>query len=200
MASLDNRLEELEKDLISDPLGISVYHDLPFAIFLYEPQEEFKLRGALSKLEARLSNEGKEVVTISLADLLWQGIDETRGMEYIVSAEKEYGFKRAEETVSNLISHSKFRPLPDMLAERLEGLDPRKTIVFLVRAGSMAPSIYRMSKLLDEMHGRTMVPLVLFYPGDRESEGELRFMGIPGREGVSGYNYRVRMYEDQSNA
>lgn len=200
MASLDNRLEELEKDLLSDPLGISVYHDLPFALFLYRPREEFKLRSGLKKLEARLANAGKEVVTISLAELLWQGIDETRGMEYVVSAEKEYGFRMAEKTVSNLVSHPKFRPLPDMLTQRLENLDPSKVIVFLLRAGAMAPSIYRMSKLLDEMHGRTMVPLVLFYPGDRESEGELRFMSIPGKEGVSGYNYRVRIYEDQSNA
>jgi hypothetical protein len=197
MSSLDKRLEELEKDLLSDPLGISVYHDLPFAIFLYKPQDEFAIRGGLRKLEARLKNEGKDVIFISLAELLWQGIDETRGMEYIVEAEQKYGYKMAERTVANLISSKKFRPLPDMLTEHLQELDPRKTIVFLVRAGAMAPSTYRMSKLLDEMHGRIMIPLVLFYPGEREGEGELRFMGIEGREGISGYNYRVRIYDDQ---
>lgn len=197
MSSLDKRLEKLEKDLLSEPLGISVYHDLPFAIFLYEPQDEFTLRGGLSKLEARLKNAGKEVQFISLAELLWQGIDETRGMEYILESERKYGYKKAEQTVANLISSGKFRPLPDMLTERLQDLDPRKAVVFLVRAGAMAPSTYRMSKLLDEMHGRTLVPLVLFYPGEREGEGELRFMGVEGREGISGYNYRVRIYDEQ---
>lgn len=197
MSSLDRRLEELEKDLLSEPLGISVYHDLPFAIFLYEPQDEFALRGGLRKLEARLKNAGKEVFFISLAELLWQGIDETRGMEYILEAERKYGYKKAEQTVASLISSGKFRPLPDMLSERLQDLDPRKAVVLLVRAGAMAPSTYRMSKLLDEMHGRTNVPLLLFYPGDREGEGELRFMGVEGREGISGYNYRVRIYDDQ---
>lgn len=197
MSSLDARLEELEKDLLSDPLGISVYHDLPFAIFLYSPIDEFTLRSGIRKLEARLNNAGKDVIVISFAKLLWKGIDDTRGMEYVVEAESEYGYKMAEKTVANLISSDKFRPLPDMLTERLQELDQRKSIVFLVRAGAMAPSTYRMSKLLDKMHGRTMVPLVLFYPGEREGEGELRFMGIQGREGISGYNYRVRIYDDQ---
>jgi len=194
MPSLKARLEDLQRDLLSDPMRISVYHDFPFAIFLYDPQDEFALREELRRLEARLRNEGKEVVKVSLASLLWQGIDETRGMGYVIEAEKRYGYKKAEETVSNLLSLDKFRPLPDILNERLEGLDPKKHVVFLLRAGALAPAVYRMSKLLDQMHGRTMVPIVLFYPGERTGEGELRFMGIEGREGISGYNYRVRIY------
>lgn len=51
-----------------------------------------------------------------------------------------------------------------------------------------------MSKLLDEMHRRTMVPMILFYPGAREGENELRFMDIQEIEGISGYNYRVKIY------
>ena len=81
-----------------------------------------------------------------------------------------------------------------MLTEQMQGLDPKRDIVFLTRAAALAPVIYRMSKLLDEMHRRTMVPIILFYPGEREGESELRFMGIQGREGISGYNYRVKIY------
>ena len=45
MSSLKNRIELLENDLKADPPRISVYHDLPFAIFRYDPEEEWKLRG-----------------------------------------------------------------------------------------------------------------------------------------------------------
>ena len=38
-------------------------------------------------------------------------------------------------------------------------------MAFLVRAGAMAPDIYHMSRLLEEMQGRTRVTTVLFYPG-----------------------------------
>ena len=44
MSSLNNRIELLENDLKAIPPRISVYHDLPFAIFRYDPEEEWTLR------------------------------------------------------------------------------------------------------------------------------------------------------------
>jgi len=192
MTLLRERIDVLEGDLASEPIRISAYHDLPFAIFRYEPDKEYELRKEASLLATRLENRGKKVVTISLAQLMWEGIENTRKISYVVQTEKRFGFEMAQTTVNNLLS--KLSPLPDMLAQKIDGLDQNKYIVFLTRAAALAPAIYRMSKLLDEMHGRTMVPIILFYPGDREGETELRFMGIEGREGISGYNYRVKIY------
>ena len=57
----------------------------------------------------------------------------------------------------------------------------------------MAPAIYHMSKLLDEMHGRTMITTILFYPGTlKEGNTGLLFMDLKDRE-VQG-NYRVKIY------
>jgi len=85
-------------------------------------------------------------------------------------------------------------PLPDILEERIKNLNPAKDIVFLVRAGALAPSIYRCSALLDQMHRRTMVPIILFYPGTAEARTDLRFMNLPDRGHQSAYNYRVKIY------
>ncbi|MBW2023700.1 MAG: DUF1788 domain-containing protein, partial [Deltaproteobacteria bacterium] len=76
----------------------------------------------------------------------------------------------------------------------MQGLDPDKDIVFLVRAGVLAPSIYRCSTLLDQMHGRTMVPILLFYPGSVEGGADLRFMNMEDRANLGAYNYRVKIY------
>lgn len=192
MTSLRERLDNLELDLVSDPLRISAYHDLPFAIFCHPPQEEYKLREEVSRLATRLSNKGRKVTTISLAKLMWDGIEKTRGISYVIETERKFGFQRTQTTANTILS--KLSPLPDMLQKLMEGLNPKIDIVFLTRAAALAPAIYRMSKLLDEMHRLTMVPIVLFYPGGREGENELRFMDIQGREGVSGYNYRVKIY------
>jgi hypothetical protein len=192
MLSLQERLKILEEDLLADPIRISAYHDLPFAIFCYPPEEEYTLREEAIRLSTRLENKGKKITRISLAKLMWEGIETTRGIKYVVKAEQRFGFNRAQTTVNNLLS--KLNPLPGMLAEKMQGLEPVKDIVFLTRAAALAPAIYRMSKLLDEMHRKTMVPIILFYPGEREGESELRFMGIQGREGISGYNYRVKIY------
>ncbi|MBI3990073.1 MAG: DUF1788 domain-containing protein [candidate division NC10 bacterium] len=187
-------MRTLEVDLLADPMRISAYHDLPFAIFQYDPPEEFACRREIVLLATRLHNRGKIVIPISLARLLWRTIEETEGLDAIAREEREFGFERAQRTVTTLLSDPDFKPLPDQLATLLASLDPDRAIVFLVRAGAMAPAIYRMAKLLEEMHGRTRVPMILFYPGHREGETDLSFMGMAGRGQMGTYNYRVKIY------
>ncbi|MEQ8191974.1 MAG: BREX protein BrxB domain-containing protein [Candidatus Eremiobacterota bacterium] len=192
MKSLRDRLDILEEDLLNEHIRISAYHDLPFAIFCYDPEEEYRLRKEAVFLKTRIENKGKEVKIISIAGLMWEGIEKTRGINYVIDTEKKFGFKMAQTTVNNLLS--KLSPLHKIVLEKMKDLNEKKDIVFLIRSGALAPSIYRMSKLLDEMHGFTMVPVILFYPGKREGETDLRFMGIGGKEGSSCYNYRVKIY------
>ena len=78
--------------------------------------------------------------------------------------------------------------------ERIQPLDPTKHVVFLVRAGGFAPYIYRCSALLDSLVRRTMVPIVLFYPGSAETGTDLRFYNLPVDSNLGAYNYRVRVY------
>jgi hypothetical protein len=82
--------------------------------------------------------------------------------------------------------------MPDLLAERLSGLDRKKSIAFLVHASAMAPSLYRMSSLLDDMQGRTEVTTILCYPGTLEGTTGLHFMGLKSREATG--SYRVKVY------
>lgn len=192
MLSPDERIDLLERDLTAAPMRISVYHDLPFAILRYEPSEEWDMRRRARQLAIRLAQVGKEVVTISLAELLWEAIAQTEGLEAVIELEQTRGFDAAQEQVTTYLSDPYFRPLPDLVAARLQTLDPRRHIVFLMRAAAMAPALYHMSKLLDELQGRTLVPSVLFYPGTIEGVTGLRFMGLKDREALG--NYRVKIY------
>jgi hypothetical protein len=49
-----------------------------------------------------------------------------------------------------------------------------------------------MSKLLDEMQGRTKVTTILLYPGSLEGTTGLRYMDLKDREALG--NYRVKIY------
>jgi hypothetical protein len=189
---LKERICLLEEDLKAVPPRISVYHDLPFAILRYLPKEEWELRRLARLMATRLAEVGKSVHFISLAELLWEIIDRTEGLEAIVELEHERGFEAAQEQVTSYLSDPDWRPLPDVLAERLRALDPKKDMVFLTRAAAMAPAIYFMSKLLDELHGRTQVTTILFYPGTLEGTTGLRFMDLKDREALG--NYRVKIY------
>ncbi|RUT01255.1 hypothetical protein DSM106972_068060 [Dulcicalothrix desertica PCC 7102] len=192
MLSLLDRISLLENDLKAVPQRISVHHDLPFAILRYDPKEEWEVRQQAKLLATRMGECGKEVRIISLAEMLWEAIQNSEGLEAIVDLERERGFNDAQEQVNIYLSDYDWCPLTNLLTASLQSLDPQKHIVFLTRAAAMAPAIYQMSKLLDEMQGRTRVTTILFYPGTLEGTTGLRMMGLKDREAMG--NYRVKIY------
>lgn len=192
MSSLKERISQLETDLVASPARISAYHDLPFAILRYDPDEEWELRREVRHLQTRLNHRGKDVHPISLSDLLWEAVERSEGLDAVVALEKTRGFNVAQAQITTYLSDPDWSLLPDMVAERLQSLDPARDIAFLLRAAAMAPAIYHLSRLLDEMHGRTLVPTILFYPGALEGTNSLRFMGLASRETTG--NYRVKIY------
>ena len=191
MSSLKERVRTLEADLKASPMQHYIYHDLPFAIFCYPPGQEWVMRNEISLLKTRLENDTDRTIEyIYLSELMWQAIDESEGIEAIVELERRSGFEEAQLQINDYLSDPDWRPLPNLLAKRLDKLDPVRHIAFIVRAGVLAPNIYRVSKLLDEMKGRTRVPCVLFMPAITEGSG-LRFMGIAENEGRGSYHTKV---------
>lgn len=192
MSSLKGRIELLENDLKAVPQQIKVYDDWPFAILRYDPKEEWELRREINWLATRLGNVGKEASIIPVSEFLWKAIDETEGMEAVVGMERDEGYLRAQQQVTTYLADKDFRPLSKMLADRLAPLDTKKSIAFLTRVAAMSPAIYQMSKLLDEMKGKTRVTTILCYPGSLAGTTELRFMGLRDRDALG--NYRVKIY------
>lgn len=143
-------------------------------------------------MATRLEKAGRAVHTISMAALLWQAIADSEGLEAVVELERERGYIEAQEQITTYLSDQDWRTLADLLAERLAGYDPDKTIAFLTRVAAMAPGIYHMSKLLDQMQGKTQVTTIMFYPGSLEGTTGLRFMDLKEREVLG--NYRVKIY------
>jgi len=188
---LKARVRRLEDDLKATPMRHYVYSDLPFAIFCYHPEDEWTMRNEMRLLRTRLEIAlARKVATISLAELLWQSVEESEGIEAVGALERTQGFDIAQMQIQDYLSDPDWRPLPELLEERLAALDPERHIAFVTRAGALAPNIYRVSKLLDEMKGRTRVPCVLFMPATTEGSS-LRFMGIAENEGRGSYHTKV---------
>lgn len=192
MSSLNNRIELLENDLNASPPRISVYHDLPFAIFRYNPEEEWTLRRETRLLATRLEETGKKTCIIHMSELLWKAIEESEGIDAVVELEKARGYIEAQEQITTYLSDRDWRPLAGLLTERLQSLAASTKVVFLMRAAAMAPGIYHMSKLLDQMLGKTSLTTILFYPGTIEGTTGLRFMALKDRDALG--NYRVKIY------
>lgn len=197
MYSLTERFERLEADLLAQPMRISAYAALPFAIVQYLPEDEWQLRQELRRSTTRLELQGKRVQRISLAELLWQIIDDCEGLAAVVQLEREMGFAIAQRQVQTYLADGDWgHTLVDTLAARLNALDPARDVAFLWRAAALAPNLYFLSKLLDAMQGRTQTPTVLLYPGALHGPTSLYFMNIRERDALG--NYRVKIYGQES--
>lgn len=191
MSDLVHRIKtSLEPILeLADPRErISAYHDMPYALFRYEPEEEFDLRKQLSLLETRLSQKGKRVSRISLAQCLDEAMRSQRPLEDWFAAEREQGTETMVETVHSILSDDAL--LVDLVAMRMpDHPDPLRDVVFIQRAGALFP-MYRVSALLEQLKGRITVPTVLFYPGTLDGAVGLRFMGVLAADP----NYRPKIF------
>ena len=174
---------------LSDPrVGLSAYHDMPYAIFRYEPENEFELRKQATMLETRLSQKGKRIKRISLAECLDEAMRSVRPLEEWFSVEREQGVETVVQTVHSVLSE--YAPLVDLVASRMpENPDPLRDVVFILRTGALFP-VYRTFSLLEQLKGRVHVPTILFYPGDLDGAAGLRFMGVLDAE----HNYRPKIF------
>jgi hypothetical protein len=185
---LTKQLEPVLRQVDPRP-GISVYHDMPYAIFRYPPEEEFAVRQETALLRTRLEQSGKQVTVISLADCMSEGLEaEGLGPEALAEAEKSVGIESTIETIHQILSE--YRPLDDLVAARIPTeADPLRDIIFIVRAGALFP-VYRTSSLLEQLKGKVHVPAILFYPGELDGAAGLRFMGVLDAE----HNYRPKIF------
>lgn len=187
--------QRLTKDLepvllVKDPRpAISRYHDLPFGIFVYPPEDEFAVRKEIGLLRTRLQQTGKRVTTVSLAECLNEALTaEGLGGEALAEAEEASGLGLAVETVFSVLSQ--YQPLDQLVARRVpDDAEPTRDIVFITRAGALFP-LYRTSALLEQLMGQVRVPAVLFYPGTTDGAAGLHFMGVLDAD----HNYRPKIF------
>src|SRR2546425_6002320 len=104
MSDLDHRLRDVLGPLLEQPdprKQISAYHDMPYALFRYDAEEEFDLRKQVTMLETRLTQKGKRVKRISLAECLDEAMRTQRPLEEWFAAEREQGTEDRKSTRLN---------------------------------------------------------------------------------------------------
>jgi hypothetical protein len=203
-ASLDRAIQALRSDLLDgDSPKISTMRNYRFAILLYAPTEEFKLRGRIRNLTDDLRLQGWNVLSISLQKLLLERLkqEESQVVESIIRMEHRLYLRDPDRALNHL---------KDKLARYIEGADgiaqdvidligtfadehpaeANRTLILLGRTGALYP-FFRSSALLKLIDGKTRnLPVILLYPGERRELNALKFMG----ELSSDRDYRPRIY------
>ena len=167
---------------------LSAYHDMPYALFRYEADQEFELRRQVTQLETRLVNRGKRVHRISLAECLDQAMRSQYPLADWFAMERDQGTATTVDTVHNVLADD--APLSELVAAKMPpDADPLRDVVFILRTGALFP-VYRTFSLLEQLKGQIAVPTILFYPGLLDGAAGLKFMGVLEAE----HNYRPKIF------
>jgi hypothetical protein len=151
--------------------------DGPYLLYQYLPRQEYAVRRDLGDLRVWLEARQIDCVAISLADLLWQAIEESGRFEAMVAAEKAGNRGALEEVVESVGNLLRRTPsLTDRIVDAIGEVSPRSA-VFLYRAGALYPVI-RTSGLLDGLLGEVRLPVTLLYPGRLHGDFGLSFMDL----------------------
>lgn len=203
-SNLASAVAALRHDLLAEGgPRISTMGTYRFAILVYEPDKEFKLRRQIRELSDELEREGWNVLSISLHQLFLDRLrrEDPEVIEAYVRSEKrlirrdpDRGLNYLKDKIAGYVEG------PDGIArdvvERIAKLDDEnpgaadRTLILLGRAGALYP-FFRSSSLLKHIDGKTRgFPVVLLYPGRRDGTTALSFMG----ELAADSDYRPRIY------
>jgi len=201
---LQEGFARLQQDLLHDDgPQISTMRNYRFAIMVYDPGEEFKLRLEVQRLSSALTAGGWVVLSISLQQLL---LDRIRAqgedwMQRVAAMEKRTHTMDPERGLNYLrtrlaphiegpdgIAADCARLIANFVAQHPDKAE--RTLAIIGRAGALYP-FFRSSALLKHLDGRTQhVPVVLMYPGQRVANTGLKFMGQLDPDN----DYRPRIY------
>ena len=162
--------------------------DGPYQLYQYAPAQEYRVRRDLADLKIWLEARSIQCVALSLADLLWQAVEEAGRLDAIISAEKSDGSQGLQDAIESVGSLLRRRPtLGDRIVAEVGSLGARSA-VFLYRAGALYPAV-RTSGLLDELLGRVRLPVTLLYPGRLYGVRGLSFLDLLDPH----YSYRAEI-------
>lgn len=201
---LELAVAALRRDLLSEGgPQISTMRNYRFAILLYRPHDELRLRQQIRRLVDELRAEGWAVLPISLQKLLLDRLRATGAANVEVLIQRERGLfaKSPDRALEYLrdkvalhiegpegIAADVARLIQTFVDENPHGAD--RSLILIGRAGALYP-FFHSSALLKQIDGQTRnVPVVLLYPGERRDATGLSFMGelTPDRD------YRPRIY------
>lgn len=200
---IDAAVADLEKDLLKpDGPSISTMRNHNFAILLYLPREEYRLRQRVRQMVHHLEGVGWAVLSLALHELLFERMTAklgVEGLQKLIDFEKRLHGVSPDRALKDLQQKlGEYIDGPDGLAKEVAdriaafratnpGAEDR-TLVLLGRAGALYP-FFRSSALLKHLGDRTLnTPVVLLYPGEQNDGLSFMQQLVPDRD------YRPRIY------
>jgi len=182
MYLLDNAFNEL-LEKIRDPDALNPAKSDPIFYFVYPPALMLDIKKHLARWTTRIREEtGHEVVRISLADILWETVDQSGRWDTWLELEAEADADQINDAVRDVLRQG--NTLVDRVTEAITSA-PEGTVVLLTEAELLHP-YFRTRTIESYLHDKIKTPTVIFYPGRRSGQYGLHFLDFYPVDG----NYR----------
>lgn len=177
MKTLIERLDLIEPKILDKNFrtGRGTANELNFWIFDYDPEDEMAVRSHIEFLVRNINNRHEDV-QIARFDLYKLMLDVLRDKNYLDKV-KQMELAKGSNAIVNPIQRTlRLTEDGDLIIKKIvEGLTPKRDIIFLTGVGKAWP-IIRSHTILNNLHSRVEKnPLIMFFPGNYTSE--LRLFG-----------------------
>ena len=180
-ASLERDFQEL-RALLRQPSSLNPAHSDPIFYFVYSPQQMLTVKRRLAAWMGALRNDGFEPVRISLADLIRELINESGRWETWLELERDAEPGQMNQAIQDVLTQN--NALIERVARKLAAAGDRT--IFLLTEAELLHPYFRTRTIESALTGRVPRPVVILYPGRRQGQYGLHFLGYYTEDG----NYR----------
>jgi len=169
--------------------GLSDTGDDPVYYVVFHPKYILEVKRIMKEWKAKLELDGWKAETLSMADavhgLFRDYIDRDDWLEDAANRQFDSeSFETLKESQKSVLESE--GALKNLIEEKLQSLAGREnTVLFLTDVEALHPYL-RVGVMEQQLLGKVTVPMVVLYPGTREGQTSLRFLGFYPPDG----NYR----------
>ena len=160
--------------VLGQPDRLNPAHSDPLYYFVYRPQHALAVKRRLAGWMGILRNDGFEPVRVSLADILRELIGESGRWDAWLELEHEAEPGDLNQAIHDVLTRN--NALVNHVAEFIAA-GSEKTLILLTETELLHP-YYRIHSVETPLIGRILHPTVVFYPGRREGQYGLHFLGF----------------------
>jgi hypothetical protein len=136
--------------------------DVPYYIYLYDPESEVECLKHFKALASRLRRDGISVGMIPLSSLMVDALQSLGCLDTFILKKEE----RIREEIMKDLERELLKEIAKRLKEKLKDKDVSHCAI-LTRSGSLFPFVH-ISSLLTQLEGTVSCTLVIPYPGNKE--------------------------------
>ena len=184
MSSLKNNFGELlERIRHGRDLTHVSFESIYYLVF--PPSEILEVKRTLPAWTARLRNDGWDVHRFSIADEIADILGKSTLRKIGLAADRKLPttWKKTNEALTNALANG---ALQDRLESKIQQLATQPNVIVLITDLEALHPYLRIGAIESHLYGKTKVPTVFFYPGERTGKTRLKFLGFYPEDG----NYR----------